>query len=377
MSRTTYNDSTPSRYTFTRSTTNDIKTFAEINTSRDERLNQISDDLRAQKERRIQELQAQLQELTIEVNATQAELAQEERNFLAQEEALVTQLNRIKIEAEIKAEECRNDHMEKLEMLLNKHLTARRELTEKIQETIGGDEDGFKRSMKLDAAKTHLKNMESSLRELKSSQVDEQDPNDVHDQEMYAEKIRELEMQRKQVINEFKQNQASHKSQIMELTLALDEQDTSYQKEIADIQAKMQRKEVEYQEQLEKCFKQLSSIQERRDNLIAQRRQKVVKLQAEIKDIQNEFHRKMRDVTRVAEKLKTALVNVNLRKSQQLQVEKDASNEQQALLKENYALQQQLYQMQKQLSNYKDEFSVLRKELSSTIGPRRTASLFI
>ena len=184
-------------------------------------------------------------------------------------------------------------------------------------------------------------------------------------------------MQRKQVINEFKQNQASHKSLIMELTLALDEQDTSYQKEIADIQAKMQRKEVEYQEQLEKCFKQLSSIQERRDNLIAQRRQKVVKLQAEIKDIQNEFHRKMRDVTRVAEKLKTALVNVNLRKSQQLQVEKDASNEQQALLKENYALQQQLYQMQKQLSNYKDEFSVLRKELSSTIGPRRTASLFI
>lgn len=380
---TIFSNSTPTRTlnsSFTRSTPTQIQSFAEFQTIRAERLNEINDDLRIQKEKKKHELQEQLQMLTLDANTAHAGLAADERDFLQQQQELITELNRIKIDAEVKAEESRMDHMSKLEMIYNKHSAAVRELTEQINnDQLDTQLEQSKRrevNPEIKETKEQLLTFENSLRELKSTRIEDGDPNDENDQQMFANKIHELEQLRRSVIDEYKSNQASHKSKTIEMTLALDEQDTSYQKEIENIKGKMEKKEQQYKEQLERSFKQLSLIQERRSSILAQRRDKVSKLQDEIKEIQDEFHSKMRDATRVAEKLKTALINVNLRKSQQLKVEKDATSEQQALLRENYALQQQLYQMQKQLSSYKEEFSLLRKELSATIGPRRTASLF-
>lgn len=376
--------STPSRTlnsSFNRSTPTQIQTFAEFQTIRAERLNELNDDLRIQKEKKKHELQEQLQLLTLDANTAHAGLAADERDFLQQQQELITELNRIKIDAEVKAEESRMDHMAKLEMIYDKHSAAIHELTEQLNNTQLNTE--LEQSKKREEnpeiieAKQQLLTFENSLRELKSSRIEDEDPHDENDQQMYATKIHELEQLRRSVIDEYKSNQASHKSKTIEMTLALDDQDASYQKEIEEIKKKMEKKEQQYKEQLDKSFRQLSLIQERRASILSQRREKVTKLQDEIKEIQNEFHQKMRDATRVAEKLKTALINVNLRKSQQLKVEKDASSEQQALLRENFALQQQLFQMQKQLSSYKEEYSLLRKELSATIGPRRTASLFI
>ncbi|OHT16278.1 hypothetical protein TRFO_13283 [Tritrichomonas foetus] len=380
MNQSSFTYSTPSRSmnsTFTRSTPTPIQSFADFQNSRNERLDQINDDIRIQKERKIKELNEQLQSLTLEVNAAQASLATEERDFLEQQEKLITQLNRIKIDAEVKAEECKMEHTSKLEQIFQQHSNAIREVTQQIQDSTI---DSSKRqpNPELLAAKSQLTEYQSHLRDLKASQIDDDDDDeaDEHDQQMFAEKIRQLDIQRKNLIEEFKQNQATHKSKIVELTLALDEQDTAYQKEISEIQDNMQKREVQYRQQLEKCFKQLKTIQDRHSDVVAQRRIKVSNLQNEIREIQENFHEKMQKATKLAERLKAALVNVNLRKSQQLQVEKEASSEQQALLRENYALQQQLYNMQKQLAGYKEEFSAIRKELSATIGPRRTASLF-
>ena len=361
--------STPSRSlnsSFTRSTPTQMQTFAE---------------LRIQKEKKKHELQEQLQTLTLDANTAHAGLAADERDFLQQQQELITELNRIKIDAEVKAEESRMDHMSKIEMIYDKHSAAIHELTEQLSSSqLNTELDQTKKrevNPEINEAKQKLQSFENSLRELKSTRIEDNDPHDENDQQMFANKIHELEQLRRSVIEEYKSNQESHKSKTIEMTVALDNQDAAYQKEIENIKGKMEKKEQEYKEQLDKSFRQLSLIQERRASILTQRREKVLKLQDEIKEIQDEFHQKMRDATRVAEKLKTALINVNLRKSQQLRVEKDASSEQQALLRENYALQQQLYQMQKQLSNYKEEYSMLRKELSATIGPRRTASLFI
>ena len=70
-------------------------------------------------------------------------------------------------------------------------------------------------------------------------------------------------------------------------------------------------------------------------------------------------------------------MNANLRKTQQLEIEKKRSAEQRQLMEESFSLKQQTFTMQKELQKAKEESTVLRRELSAKIGPRRTASLFL
>lgn len=355
-----------------------IQSFAEFQNSRTERFNDFTEDLQAQKEKKKRELYEQLQELTLQTNTAQAVLAADEREFLHRQQELITELNKIKINAEIKAEESRMNHLNKLETLKNQHKQAISNLTNQIHQayqeksiiqTQGNDP-------RLNETKRKLEQSQNSLKQLKSSKLSFEDDENEHDMQYYANKISELEAIRSQVIEEYKLNQESHKSKTIELTVSLEDQDVTYQKEINNIKNIMTRKEEQYQEQLERCFSQIEQIQKRKEVALSQRRERIAKIQNEIKEIQDEFHQKMRDATRIAEKLKASLMNVNLRKTQQLQVEKDASNEQQYLIRENYNLQKQLYQAQKQLAKYKEEFSIVRRDLSAAIGPRRTSTLF-
>ena len=128
---------------------------------------------------------------------------------------------------------------------------------------------------------------------------------------------------------------------------------------------------------IKKLYTELDKIRDKRESSIVTRQEKIATLQAQIDKVEAEFRQKLKDASRVADKLKTALVNANLRKTQQLELEKKRSAEQRQLMQESFSLQQQNFSMQKELQKAKEESAILRRELSAKIGPRRTASLFL
>ena len=233
---------------------------------------------------------------------------------------------------------------------------------------------------RLAETQSRLKTFEENLRKYKQSTIPPPEDDlslDNEDDNLYINRIQQLESQKRDILQSIKEDEHTSQSRIMELTMVLDEQDGQFQSEIEEVQEKMARKEEQYKSQLTKLYAELDKIRQRRETTLANRQEKIQALQAQIDRVEGEFRQKLKDASRIADKLKTTLMNANLRKTQQLEIERKRSAEQRQLLEESFSLKQQTFTIQKELQKAKEESAVLRRELSAKIGPRRTASLFL
>lgn len=353
-----------------------VQTYAQFQATRQEKINYLSNDIKAQKEKQIQALQTQLQELMLEVHTTQSELSTEQHEFLGKKASLVTVLQKIKTDAEKKSSEARTEYLKQLEELENKRTNMIKELTESIP--LLPDPVENEDNPQIEMSKSKLKECQNTLRQFKQqSLVNDQSNDDLDDVNLYNEKIVELEAQKRELIEELKENENNNKTRITDFTYAIDDQDSQFQNELENMQKSLQQHEEEYQNDLDKLFGEIAKIQEQHFSVTSRQKDRIKKLQAQIKKIESEFRIRMNDANRVAAKLQTALVTANLGKSHQIQLEKQRSIEQQKIIQDNFILQQRVAMLQNELTAAKEQAGLIRRELSGKIGPRRTASLFL
>ena len=375
MSRLT--TSAPIEQQLTRSMPAPLQTFEEFQSSRREKLEQVSNDLLAKKEQTIKDMQDHLQDLMVQLGAANSDLADEERDFLSKKENLLTQLKRIKANADTKYSQARMEHLAQMEILQREYNESLEQIQLNMQQ-IAQAPQPTENDPKLEETHQKMRLFEDNLRRYKQSvpePVEDIDDND--NDELYINRINQLESQKRELLSAIKEDEHTNQNRIMELTMVLDEQDGKFQSEIEDLQEKMNKREEQYKQQLDKLYTELDKIRDKRESSIVTRQEKIATLQAQIDKVEAEFRQKLKDASRVADKLKTALVNANLRKTQQLELEKKRSAEQRQLMQESFSLQQQNFSMQKELQKAKEESAILRRELSAKIGPRRTASLFL
>ena len=375
MSRLT--TSAPIEHQLTRSMPAPLQTFEEFQSSRREKLEQVSNDLLAKKEQTIKDMQDHLQDLMVQLGAANSDLADEERDFLSKKENLLTQLKRIKANADTKYSQARMEHLAQMEILQREYNESLEQIQLNMQQ-IAQAPQPTENDPKLEETHQKMRLFEDNLRRYKQSvpePVEDIDDND--NDELYINRINQLESQKRELLSAIKEDEHTNQNRIMELTMVLDEQDGKFQSEIEDLQEKMNKREEQYKQQLDKLYTELDKIRDKRESSIVTRQEKIATLQAQIDKVEAEFRQKLKDASRVADKLKTALVNANLRKTQQLELEKKRSAEQRQLMQESFSLQQQNFSMQKELQKAKEESAILRRELSAKIGPRRTASLFL
>lgn len=362
---------------FSRSIPAPVQTYNEFQQSRIEKIYQINSDLEAKKQQDIQNLQEHLQELVIQINAAQTELSSIDHEFVNQKESLITEVNRIKTDAELKSEEHRMNHLARIEHLQAEHSNTMNELAYKMSQlsqninTYNPPSDP-----RLKETKLKINRQEDNIRRYKQKSFAKETDPEEETIGLYNERIRQLEEQKRELLQEIKNDDNTNKSRLTELTMMIDEQNTEFQQEIQEFQDKMKKKEEQYQTQIEKIYAQLDQVQQKRQESGDSKVLRIKTIQDQIDKTENEFRSKISDATRVCEKLKTALANANIRKSQQLEIEKQRSQDQHSLMQENFQLQQKILEMKRDLKKAQDNSMLLRRELSARIGPRRTASLF-
>ncbi|KAK8887943.1 hypothetical protein M9Y10_039002 [Tritrichomonas musculus] len=364
---------------FTRSMPAPIQTFDEFQSSRREKMEQVSNDLIAKKEQTVRDMQDHLKDLMVQLGAANSDLADEERDFLSKKENLLTQLKRIKAGADTRFSQARMEHLSRLEALQREHNENLDQIQISMQQ-LAQQPQNVEEDPRLAETQSRLKTFEENLRKYKQSTIPPPEDDlslDNEDDNLYINRIQQLESQKRDILQSIKEDEHTSQSRIMELTMVLDEQDGQFQSEIEEVQEKMARKEEQYKSQLTKLYAELDKIRQRRETTLANRQEKIQALQAQIDRVEGEFRQKLKDASRIADKLKTTLMNANLRKTQQLEIERKRSAEQRQLLEESFSLKQQTFTIQKELQKAKEESAVLRRELSAKIGPRRTASLFL
>jgi DNA repair exonuclease SbcCD ATPase subunit len=285
---------------------------------------------------------------------------------------------KIKIDAEAKSAESRMQHLQNLEILQQQHENALKEFADSLQSiqippTESDDNDD------IENARQQLRDAQSRYRNSRAEAItedNEQITTASQENALYISRIAELESKKRALMKTLKDEEKTNKQRAIELTVILDEQETSFQKKIEALQNEMKKKDEKYQEALNALFQNLDRVQVKRKATVEKRKEKIEKIQQQIIATETEFKEKLRQANRVAEKLKIALINANIRKSQQLELERQRSHEQQDLLRESYAVQQNIAKLSKELERAKQESAILRRELSAKIGPRRTASLF-
>lgn len=377
-SRVSENQERNANSSFTRSNTAPLQTYEQFQASRAERMNQIQIDIDAKKEQDLHDLQNHLAELTIQVSAVQTELSAVETDYVNQRETLLTQISRIKTDAEVESEELRMNHLSEIEKLQLDHSNKMQDLVKSMSE-MAQKTASFKtdENPSLKDTKTKIRQFEGNVRKYKQRSMIQENDFESETANLYSQRISQLEEQKRNLLQEIKEEENNNKSRLMELTLVIDEQETEFQSEILEIQDQMRKKEEQYQQQLERISSQLDRVQRQRQENREVKKQKTDFIQSQIDRVEEEFKFKVSDATRVAEKLKTALVNANIRKSQRLQIDQQRSHEQQKLMHENLQIQQQMFAIQRDLKKARDNSSLLRRELSARIGPRRTASMFM
>jgi hypothetical protein len=171
----------------------------------------------------------------------------------------------------------------------------------------------------------------------------------------------------------------AHMSQdrILELTMHLDEEEAEFKADVAQLNANMKKQDEGCKKQLDRLYLQLEQIQTKRSKRNAAAQTKVKQWEQKIDGVDASFREKLSHENRMAETLKSSLIIANLRKTEQLEIEKRRALEEQQLVQESLTLKQELFDMKKQVEKAKEESGMLRRELSAKIGTRRTASLFL
>lgn len=365
---------------FARSMPASLKTFEEFQSSRIERLNLVEADLQAKREQELKDLQFHLQDLTMQLGAAQAALDNDERVFVNQKESLITEIQHVKTEADIKFAQAQVDFMEKKDRMQKEYDMAFQSIAASMP--VPQKDDAVEDSEEVVATKRRLKRFEGSLRKFKQSvfnkSVDEDGELDSDKSvQMYTDRVTHLEQQKRELLQSMKDDEHVNEDRLLDLTSMMENQEAQFQREIEEMQGMMKKKEEVYRQNIDRIYTELENVQAQRQSNIDIRNEKLAALQEQIASVDAEYREKLKEASRVAERLKTALVNANLRKTQQLEIERQRSQEHKELMKETFTLQQQIFTAERQLQKLREEGSLLRRELSAKIGPRRTASLFM
>lgn len=375
-SRSSTGSKTPSKLGLSKSIPQQDQTFDQFKQSREERFLQIEEDIKASKEKELCDLKEKLHDLVFKINSAQSSFAAEERNYLNEKETLSTELKRIKISNDEKSAESRAQHIQDMQNLQDQHEIALKEFAESLQNLQMPSESD--NNDVVENARQQLRNEQNKFRESKLEMTNhDEDFSSINQYDtLYISRIASLESKKRELLQTIKDQEAINKQRVTELTMILDENETRFQNETKALQEEMDKIEAKYNYDLKRLVSGLDRNQGKRAATLQKRQERIVQIQQQIDKTESNFKEKLRQANCVAEKLKSALVNANLRKSQQFELERQRSQEQHDLLRNSYALQQNIAKLKKELEKARKENSILRRELSAKLGPRRTASLF-
>lgn len=361
---------------FTRSTPTK---FSDIQRSRMEQFSQMAVDLAAKQESRKTELQAQCQSLLLEVNTVQSRMANEERDYTVEKERLTTELQKLSIDAQLRFEEAKLRHANRMEDLLNEQTLTYAAVSRENENAPVYRAPAFVASPRLNATQRNARRLEEAAREVRRRLLEDPDENrhESATDDLLESKVNDMESQKGDLLSQIMQRRDGKKAQLMEATVELDNIATANHEDILRERRDMEAKEAAYKRQLEGLLLKMDRIHEQRRQIEQQKKDRVEHVRAEINAIEQEFRKKMHDAARVAEKLKMALMNANMRRAQELEYEKERLNGHSKLLQENCALKHEVARARRELESARQDSAMIRRELAGSIGPRRTASLFL
>lgn len=359
-------------FSASRSAGSPYKSYDEYQISRRDKVEQLSSDLQAKKEKDVEDLQDKLRDLMCQLSAAHEKLIFDERDFLQKKEKLSTELKKIKINADVKYSNARIEYIENVDAFTEAFNLS-------IQEYIRSLPDLMEPSKSIDLLpkspnSSSLRNSQfnSSLKTVFLAENTE----DENDAQLYNDRIQVLEEQKKELLHLIKEEERNNQGKLEEISLMVDNQESSYEQEINKLQATIKAKEEQYEQQLLKLYADLQKAIDKRMAAAEKRHQKVGALQAQVDKLENDTREKLKIAAQKAEKLKASLRNMNLRKEKQLEFDQRISDQTKKLNDESLQLQQQMFTMQRELEKAKAESQIRRRELSQQIGPRRVQSLF-
>jgi hypothetical protein len=349
--------------------------YEQFQTTRTERRARIASDLAAQKQQDIRELQLKLHMILLRLRSTQSLLATEERDFLTRQDSLQTELARIKSDAEVKFSQAQVRHLSRKAEAQREHEDQLHSLAQTFPQLVHKwprDEDSDAHAAEF----ARLRQLESSLHRT-SPDVPELPDDPIDDTTLYNLQLSHLECQKRELLHAIRDEQRIGNEKVHELTNVLNREQSEFASESERLSAKIERHEDAWQKQLQRLCEELDGVQTRKSQAAAANAEVLEEWQSRIEAADHDFRRQLREAARTAEGLRAAVMGVNLRKTEQLAAERRRSQSRQQLRTEGLSLRLETFNRQKQLEMAREKEGLLRRELSATIGTRRTASLFL
>lgn len=345
------------------------RSYDEYQTTRRNRVEQLSSDIQAKKEKDVEDLQDKLRDLMFQLSAAHEKLILDEREFLQKKDLLSTELKQIKINADVKFSNARIEYIESVDQFTEAFNLS-------IQEYIRSLPNLMEPSKSVELlAKSTVSPRNSQIEETATYYTEEYEDEET-DNQLYKDRIQVLEEQKKELLRAIKEEERNNQIKLEEISLMIDNQESTYEQEITKLQNAIKAKEEQYEQQILKLYADLQKAIDKRMANAEKRQQKVGALQAQVDKIENDTREKLKLANQKAEKLKASLRNINLRKSQQLEFDRKISAQTRELNEESLQLQQQMFTMQRELQKAKAESQIRRRELTQQVGPRRVQSLF-
>jgi hypothetical protein len=349
-----------------------MQTFTQFQASRSELRKDLASDLDAKRQHDLQQRQLSLQDLILQLSTEQLTSTAEERDFLTQKEALVTSLHRIEAEAEVQYAQSQLAHMNQKAAIETEHNRQLQQLTAALPNLMSKSA-ALERDSDFSASSSSSKPRRARHSTKTLDDLEDSEETDL----MYSLRITALDAQKRELAQAIRDEKQGSESRILELTIMLEDEENDRQAELETLRHKMEKQEETAKKTMKRLYTDLDAIQQKRQRLMQGHKGKIEDLERRIEAVGGDFNQKLGQATRTAEMLKTRLVNANMRKNQHLEAERKRSSKQQRLLQETYSLHQEVFDMQKRVNNAREESGVLRRELSVSLGPRRTASMFM
>ena len=364
---------------FARTAPAQVQSFSDFQATRMARLSEVTADLRARRAQEARNLEIRLQDLTMQLNSTRASMEDDEREFITRREVLTTELQNVKTEADIAFSQEQIAFMRDREQIQREYDERFKTLMSSVRTNLTtpppqDNEELLKTKSRITKLQNNVKQLEQASRKLA---LDYSDFREDDQRQLYMDRVTELEEQKRELIQAIQDEQRSDNDRLSELSGMIHEQDNRFKAERDEISDQMSRKEAKYRNTIDKLYNDLERIQGQRMGAIENGKQRIAEIRGQIDKIETELRAKLRDANRITAKLKVKLTNANLRRTQQIEAQRERSREQQELMRESLVLQERVHGAERRLEKAREQTSLLRQELSAKIGPRKTASLFM
>lgn len=331
-----------------------------------DRSSAFSAGVKRQTEFRITSLYDQLQGSISQVNSTQNEMSQIEKEFLREQEVLTTELLKIDIDAEIKSSDMRQKHVETIDQI-------RLEFSEKIsspkQLKFSARDDFFIPPSNFSASN-------SSFANLQPKYLDDENLDSEFDEFYETNSVSQLENEKSQLEASVAEENRKYRDDLLNLTVSLDSFLVESSEELNDYQNKLKDNEQKYLEGVQKLFNELNQIKSTKDKLRQRQEETFSKIEAQMKEMESDFTEKLQDAKRVAEKMKAKLQNLNTQKQIQIELERKRTEDFVKLLEEKRKLEKEKFKLKEQVDRARSANFQLQQSMSSTLGARRASSFF-